>query len=177
MNIWLKELAIDDGIEYLELLNELSTYENVYARPVPQKIDENEFKYFKELRIKLRNNYNLPKGVIPTTTYWIMNNNEPIGYGTIKHYIDFSKPGGHFGLCLKKDYQNKGIGMIVSDKMSEIALNELGIEEVIYTSKSENEQSKRSVEKIGGKFISEHDGYCFYKVNIKEKYQKEGRNL
>ena len=60
--------------------------------------------------------------------------------------------------------------------MSEIAYNDLGIDEVIYTSKSVNEQSKRSVAKIGGKFIGERDGYCFYKVNLKEKYANE-RNI
>jgi RimJ/RimL family protein N-acetyltransferase len=104
-----------------------------------------------------------------------MNDFSPIGYATLKHKVDLSKPGGHFGCCLKKEYQNQGIGGIVAELLSDIALNDLGIEEVIFTSKSENEQSKRSVAKIGGTLIKVENGYHFYKVNIKEKLEQLGK--
>ena len=43
MNIWLKELSIDDDKEYYELLNELSSYDNVYAKPLKNPILYEEF--------------------------------------------------------------------------------------------------------------------------------------
>ena len=175
MNIWLKEFDKEDGTLFLELLNELSAYPDVYARPTEGILTEDDFKYFKEARIKMKEGVDLPKGVIPTTSYWVMCDNLPIGYSTLKHYVDLEKPGGHFGCCLKKEYQNKGIGKVVSELLSKIAYEDYQIEEVVYTAKKENVQSQKSLKNIGAEFISERDGYYFYIENLKNKFNKEGR--
>lgn len=175
MKIWLKELSLSDDKDYCDLLIELSKYEDAYARPVPNDFDYSEFEYFKKARIRMKENDNLPSHVVPTSTYWVMNENIPIGYATLKHEADLNHIGGNFGLCLKKEYQNKGIGSIVADILSNIAYNELGMDEIIYTSKNENIQSQKSVEKIGGNLIKIENGYHFYTVSLKEKYEKEGR--
>ena len=169
MNIWLKELSQEDDKSYFDLLMELANYDDVYAKPVSKDFTYSEYEKFKESRIKLKNSENIPSFAVPTSTYWVMDQDKPIGYATIKHVADCNKPGGHFGLCLKKSYQNKGIGKIVSDLLSDIAYKELGIEEIIYTSKIENIQSQKSVEKIGAKLIGIHDGYYFYSINLREK--------
>ena len=175
MNIWLKELELNDNEKFCNLLIELANYENVYARPVPNDFSHDDFEFFKEARIRMANNDNLPNNVIPTSTYWVMDDEQPIGYATLKHRIDENIPGGHFGCCLKKDYQNKGIGSIVSRKLSEIAYYDLNITEVVYTAKDENIQSQKSLENIGAQLTSIHDGYHFYKVNLEEKYENNER--
>ena len=114
---------------------------------------------------------NLPSNVFPTSTYWVMDEDIPIGYATLKHKIDENKPGGHLGCCLKKEYQNKGIGTIVSNQLSQIAYYDLDIKELVYTSKNENIQSQKSLEKIGAELTSIHDGYHFYKVDLEKKYE------
>ena len=113
MNIWLKEISVDDSDEYGNLLIELSRYPDVYARPVPADFELEEFESFKRTRVKMAAGDNLPSYVKQTSTYWVMDDNTPISYATLKHEIDINKPGGHFGLCLKKEYQNKGLGTIV----------------------------------------------------------------
>ena len=60
-------------------------------------------------------------------------------------------------------------------ELSKIAYEKLGIEELIYKSKDENVQSQRSLEKIGATFINAYDGYHYYTVNLKEKYETKGR--
>ncbi len=175
MNIYLKPIELEDGKEYCDLLIELARYEDAYARPVPSDFEPHEFESFKATRVKMASGVDLPSTITQTNTYWVMDDVSPIGYATLKHKVDLSKPGGHFGCCLKKEYQNKGIGTIVANQLSEIALNDLCIEEVIYTSKNENEQSKRSVSHIGGTLIKVENGYHFYKVNIKEKLQSIGK--
>ena len=177
MNIWLKELSMSDDKVYCDLLIELAKYEDVYARPVPKDFLYSEFEDFKKNRIRMRENDNLPSYVIPTSTFWVMDGDNPLGYETLKHRIDMDKPGGHFGLCLKKEYQNKGIGSIVSELLSKIAYYKLGIDEVIYTSKDENIQSQKSVEKIGGNLVKIEDGYHFYTISLKEKFEKERKTL
>lgn len=177
MNIWLKEISIDDDKKYCDLLMELANYKDVHARPVPSDFTYEEFESFKKMRVRMANNDDLPSNVFQTSTYWVMGDEEVIGYATLKHKIDENKPGGHFGCCLKKEYQNRGIGTLVSSELSRIAYYDLGIEEVIYTSKNENIQSQKSLENIGAELISVHDGYHFYKVNLKEKYDDKERRM
>ncbi len=177
MNIWLKPISVEDGKEYCDLLIELARYPDAYARPVPEDFAEDEFEGFKRARVKMAAGIDLKPTIPQTSTYWVMDEDTPIGYATLKHTVDPTKPGGHFGCCLKKEYQNKGIGNIVADLLSEIAYNELGIEEVIFTSKDENVQSQRSVAHIGGELIGIHDGYHFYKVNIKKKIEERGMKI
>ena len=177
MDIWLKEIELEDGIEYLELLNELSSYDDVYAKPVPEPIAKEDYLDFKKAKIKMMLNDDLPEGKVQTSTYWVMKNSTPIGYATLKHKILENTPGGHFGLCLRKEYQNKGIGSIVSKLLSKIAYEDIGIEEVIYTAKKENIQSQKSLDNIGAEFVKEYNGFYYYKVDLNKKFNKEGRNI
>lgn len=172
MNIWLKPIELSDNEEYCNLLIELANYKDVFARPVPEDFEPSDFPRFKEYRIQMSLSSMKP-GLPQTNTYWVMDETTPIGYATLKHEADLEKPGGHFGCCLKKTYQNKGIGNIVANLLSKIAYKDLGIEEIIYTSKIENIQSQRSVEKIGGVLISTNNGYYFYKVNLKDKFKEK----
>jgi len=177
MNIWLKEISLDDDKKFCDLLIELANYQDVFARPVPNDFTYDDYEYFKKTRVRMANNDNLPSNVVPTNTYWVMNDNEPIGYATLKHEVDEFVPGGHFGCCIKKDYQNKGIGKVVSNELSKIAYYDLGIEEVVYTAKNENMQSQKSLDKIGAELYYIHDGYHFYKVNLKEKFENNERRM
>ena len=176
MDIWLKELSIDYDRKYYNLLMELSSYEDVFAKPVPEVFPYEEFIDYLKARFKMKDKNLIPASVMPTSTYWVMDGDKPIGYATLKHEIDLTKPGGHFGCCLKKEYQNKGLSVIVADKLSEIAYNEYGINSVVYTAKDEKIQSQKSIAKIGWYLTSVHDGYHYYIVDLKEKYEKkEGR--
>lgn len=168
-NIWLKELELSDGREYCSLLIELASYDDVYARPVPRDFSYDDFDSFKAARVMMATGEGLPSNVVPTSTYWVMDGEDVVGYATLKHRIDENTPGGHFGLCLRKDCQNNGIGMVVSDKLSMIAYDNFGIEKVVYTANSENNQSQRSIEKIGGELTSIRDGYHFYEVDLTKK--------
>ena len=60
------------------------------------------------------------------------------------------------------------LGSIVADELSRIAYEELGIEEVVYTSKNENIQSQKSIEKLGGTLVGIRDGYHFYTINLQK---------
>ena len=106
--------------------------------------------------------------------YFISVDNEYVGFvhlGSRGCEIDWLED-----IFVLPEYQNKGIGMVVSDLLSEIAYNEYNIEELIYTAKLENTQSQKSIEKLGGVFINSNDGYMFYKVDLLKKYE-EGRKI
>ena len=175
MNVWLKELSLDDGDAFCNVLITLATYKDVYARPVPSDFTKEEYPGFLKARIDLKNGVNIPAYAVITDTYWVMLDDKPIGYATIRHEADYKKPGGHFGLCLLKEYQNKGIGSVISELLSSYAYESLGMNEVIYTSKDSNIQSQRSLEHIGAVLVDVHDGYHYYKIDLKKKYHGKGR--
>ena len=147
----------------------------MYAKPVPDDFAQKDYETFKSSRIRMKLNDNIPKYAVPTSTYWVMNDEMPIGYATLKHYLNDKQVGGHTGCCLKKSFQNQGIGSIVSELLSQIAYNDLGINELVYTAKKENVQSQKSLEKIGANFVFERDGYYFYVVDLTKKYENEER--
>ena len=175
MNIWLKEVDINDDDKYCNLLIELASYRDVYARPVPSDFSKDDFDSFKKARIQMASGIDLPSYVVQTNSYYVMEGDIPVGYATLKHRLNPDTIGGHFGCCLKKEYQNKGIGNIVSELLSNIAYHDLGIQKIVYTSKCENIQSQRSVNNIGANFIGERNGYYFYEVDIAKKYSDEGK--
>ena len=178
MDIWLKEVSVEDGNEFCDLLIELASYEEAYAKPVPKDFSYDDFEMFKQARIKMAKDDGLPDYVVPTSTYWVMEKENVIGYATLKHRIDPNKPGGHLGCCLKRSAQNKGYGKVVADLLSNIAYNNLGITELVYTAKNENIQSQKSLEKIGATLVSVHDGYHFYIVDLNKKLSnKEERKF
>jgi len=178
MNIWLKEISLEDGLEFCDLLIELASYDEAYAKPVTSDFSTDDYEFFKKARVQMAKGTNLPQNVFPTSSFWVMNNEEVIGYATLRHEIDPAKPGGHLGCCLKRSFQNKGIGTIVSNLLSDIAYNKLGITQLVYTAKDENIQSQKSLEKIGAKLVSVHDGYHFYVEDLEIKLaNKEGRKL
>lgn len=87
-NIWLKEVELSDGREYCDLLMKLASYDDVYARPVPSDFTYDDFNSFKGARVAMAMGQNLPPGVIPTSTYWVIDGDVPVGYATLKHWID-----------------------------------------------------------------------------------------
>ena len=172
MDVYLKELTETDGHDYYDLLIELASYDDALAKPVPEVFPYEEFKEYLQDRVRMKNKDLIPKRIKPTTTYWVMGDEQPIGVATLKQEIDVDKPGGNFGCCLKKDYHNKGIGVMVASELSNIASHEYGLDSVIYTSKDNNLQSQRSIIKIGEELVSIHDGYHFYKVDISDKKER-----
>lgn len=174
-NIWLKMLELDDDRQYCDLLIELANYENAFARPVPKDFGYEDFEFFKKARVAMVTGEVFGRKVVPVNTYWVMSGSTPIGYATLKHEAAYDKPGGHIGCCLKKEYQNQGIGTIVSDILSSIAYHDLGITELVYSSKSENTQSQKSVDKIGGTLVAVNNGYHFYKVDLEKRFNNERR--
>ena len=169
MNIYIKEISVDDDKKYFDLLIELANYENSYAKPVPEDFEYQEFQSFKETRVKMgMEDYISPK-YVRTTTFWVMDGDLPVGYATLKHELKENTIGGHFGLCLKREYQNKGIGTYISELLSKCAY-ELGIEKVIYTAKKENIQSQKNINKIGAVYFKEDDKYYYYEDDLTKKY-------
>ncbi|MCK5128536.1 MAG: GNAT family N-acetyltransferase [Clostridiales bacterium] len=94
---------------------------------------------------------NLPKGYVSCTTYWLVDDKNIIGIGSIRHSLTdtLRKYGGHIGYMICPKYHNKGYGTLQLELLLENAY-ELGIEEALLTCDVNNTASARVMEKNGG---------------------------
>jgi len=114
---------------------------------------------------------NLPKGWVPATTYWLIDNEKFIGHINIRHELnDFlMKVGGNIGYHIRQTERGKSYGT----KILELCLpkaKKLGLKKVLITCDESNIASRKVIEKNGGQLenkIKHEDGYKLrYWINL-----------
>lgn len=101
-----------------------------------------------------RNSINLKPGYVPSTTLWLVDDDEFIGSGNIRHFLndDLKRYGGHIGYGIRVSKWNKGYGTYQLKLLLREA-SKLGINPALITCHSTNPASAKVMEKNGGKFI------------------------
>jgi predicted acetyltransferase len=96
--------------------------------------------------------YNLPPGIVPMTTFWlIVHNKVVIGESRLKHFLTpmLEHHGGHIGYVIRPRQRQKGYGTLLLGLTLEKART-FGIKRVRITCDTENHGSVRIIEKNGG---------------------------
>ena len=170
MGIYLKELNINDGSKELEYLRKIPYNENGFYNPAEPEdlVDETTFKNWLNQRILESKGENLKEGYVPQTIYWVMDQDEIVGIGKMRHYLNekLLEHGGHIGLGISSACRSKGIGTEAL-KLLLAKADSIGIEEVLLTNNEDNYASRRIVEKCGGVLECINDGHCKYLIKLK----------
>lgn len=171
MGIYLRELNINDGIKEIKYLRELPQNENGFYNPAAPEdlVDEDTFKNWLKKKILESKGENLKDGYVPQTIYWVMDQDEIVGIGKMRHYLNekLLEHGGHIGLGISSVCRTKGIGTEAL-KLLLAKAEEFDIEEVLLTNNEDNFASRRIVEKCGGVLESINDGHCKYWIKLKK---------
>lgn len=139
MNIVLKNLSADDGIDIYEMLQEIPKDENGFLDSVYGKTFE-EYKQWliaNETFAKATDLEDGWKG--PTSTYWLYVDGKPVGVGKIRHFLT-EKPreeGGHTGYAIRPSARHNGYGTILLKKLITEA-RKLDIDKMLLTIRTEN---------------------------------------
>ena len=98
-----------------------------------------------------RNGRNLPGGYVPASVFWLVENGEFIGEGSIRHWLTpaLERFGGHIGYAVRPSRWNQGYGTIQLALLLAEAFN-LGIRQALVTCDDDNAASYRVMEKNGG---------------------------
>jgi predicted acetyltransferase len=95
---------------------------------------------------------NLPDGVVPSTTFWLVDDDgQVLGMTRLRHHLNegLRIHGGHIGYYVRPSARGRGCGTaILSLCLAEA--RSLGIERVMLTVDSDNEPSIRVIEGNGG---------------------------
>lgn len=162
--IELHETEITFGSDILYLLHSIEPNNGFLNNEY--NLSPNDCKQFLELLIKHSKGEELPQGWVPYTTYWLFDNNKPVGISRLRHFLnDYLREwGGHIGYAIGKNERQKGYGSEILRLTTEKA-KEKGIESLLLTCSIDNIGSQKIIEKNNGKLIELKNEIHYYIIS------------
>jgi len=163
MEIELRELSLDDGMDVFEMLKEIGPGESGYGNS-GYDIEYTDFPKYLQSRIDMSNGVGIDLTIyVPQTIYWLFVDGRPVGVGKFRHYLNDSlrKIGGHIGYCIRPTERGKGYGNLILEELLKKAW-EKGITEALITCREDNIRSRKVIEHNGGILEDIIDGGCRY---------------
>ena len=151
MAIELRQLSLDDGPQIYQMLQDIPGEENGFHNSA------NGLSY-DECKAWLANQDDLSRGVgltehwhVPQTTYWLMVNNVPVGYGKLRHRLNdrLRNEGGLTAYAIAPAYRNQGYGKILLRLLIDEA-KKIGIRSMLITIANHNIASLKVALANGG---------------------------
>ena len=123
---------------------------------------------------------NLPEGWIPFTTYFLYDNDVPIGISRVRHetnhYLQTVIGAGEIGYAIAKQYRGKGYGDILF-KQTLKKCKALGYENITLFPHKDNLATIKIMLKNGGKIIGEFkEEKIIIEISTKEKKNESYRS-
>lgn len=111
---------------------------------------------------------NLAPNLVPQTTYWLLIEGTPAGYGKIRHRLNdqLKRHGGHIGYVIRPSFRGKGYGKLMLKHLVQEAAK-LGIEEALLTCNEDNGASRKIIEHNNGILAGVDDGTCRYWISTR----------
>ncbi|CAM3799766.1 GNAT family N-acetyltransferase [Rheinheimera salexigens] len=138
---------------YCDYIAELANEERY---PFPLDFD---FTDFEALLAKLADyaaGKNLPAGYVPSSTLWLVDNDQLLGVTNIRHYLNeqIKHCGGHIGLGIRPSYRGKGLGNLLM-RLSIAHLKQKGVTPIHIHCYQDNYASANCIISNGGVLESE----------------------
>lgn len=138
---------------YRDYITELGDEERY---PFPLDFDHADFSALLAKLEQFRMGADLPEGFVPSTTYWLVDQQEMIGVANLRHYLNarIERAGGHIGLGVRPRERAKGLGTTLLKLTLEQAFAR-GIQPVHVHCYKHNQASARMILANGGVLDSE----------------------
>lgn len=163
MNIELRQLSPDDGIDIYNMLQDIPKDENGFINGCNGRTFD-EFKKWLIKSDKASKGIGLESFMVPQNIYWLYVDGIPVGMGKLRHYLTdkLKEEGGHGGYAIRYSYRNRGYGKLLMRLLIEQA-KELGIEKLLITVQNHNIPSIKVAISNGGKIdkVNEYRHYIW----------------
>lgn len=151
----------------MKLVKPTIEYQNSYISYIKELANEErypfpldfEYEDFVGLIAKLdgyADGSNVPENRVPSSTFWLIQNDEIIGVTNLRHYLnkEIEFCGGHIGLGIRPSFRGKGIGsFLMAESIKK--LHSMGVKVVHIHCYKENLASSAMIIANGGCLISE----------------------
>lgn len=151
MSIEIRKLSVDDGRDIYEMLQKLPSDENGFVNSANGKSYDEYKKWLCAADDNSKQKEIIDGWKVPQTTYWLLEDGKPVGYGKIRHFMTerLLIDGGNVGYAIVSEARNRGLGK----RFLDLLLGEskkLGIEKALLTIKQENKASVKVALANGG---------------------------
>lgn len=163
--IYLKNLSMNDCTEIYDMLQEIASNDNGFHNKV-YGMTYDQFRVWLK-REYLVDNGDLENWMVPQTSYWLYDDEKPIGYGRIRHHLNdnLAKTSGHIGYAIRLSERRKGYGtQILSLLLDEC--KRLNIHKVQIGANSDNIASNRIIIKNSGVLFRTTENKNFYYIEL-----------
>lgn len=127
----------------------LSVYADLPRKPTPAQT-ENLLRNYARLSL----GRDIPRGWVPSTVFWMIDGNEYIGAGTVRHALTklTKKYGGHIDYHIRPSKWGNGYGTLLLKLLLEEACK-IGIKNALLTCSDKNTASIKVILKNGGEYL------------------------
>lgn len=162
----LKELSLSDGKDVYDMIQQIGEGENGFLNG-GYGLSFDMFSDFLEGHYKMGRGIELKSGYVPQTMYWLYVDNNPVGIGKLRHYLNdgLLVTGGHIGYTIMPSERGKGYGKLILAELLKKA-RDAGIDRALLTCNINNIPSRKVIEDNGGKLENVLDGKCRYWISL-----------
>lgn len=163
--IFLKKLSLSDDEKIYDMLQEIACNDNGFHNKV-NGMSYKEFKGWLKREFAVDNG-KLEKWMVPQTSYWLYDNDKPIGYGRIRHCLNenLSQTSGHIGYAIRISERGKGYGNTILTLLLE-ECKKLNIDKVQIGANIDNIASNKIILKHNGILFRCSDNKYFYTIDL-----------
>ncbi len=161
MKISCRQLSTKCGEKEYQMLQGIESVENGFTNPAYGLSYEDYRKWIKQ-EIDISKGKNLPEGYVPCTTYVLYVDEQPVGYGRVRHsstkHLETVIGAGNLGYGMSKPYRGKGYGSILFKELLK-KCKRIGYKKIKLFPMKENTTTIKIMLKNGGKIIGDFKGY------------------
>lgn len=109
MPLFLKALTKCDGKIVYEMLQEIDENDNGFKNEV-KGLSYEDFAGWLSKNEQFSKGLELESWMVPQTIYWMYNDQTPVGYGRIRHWLNdnLKEHSGHIGYAIPITHRGKG---------------------------------------------------------------------
>lgn len=163
--LYLKALSLNDGEDIYNFLQEIDLNDNGFTNPVNDMT-------FEEYKLWHAKEYNYDRGInmeawrVPQSSYWLYCGEQPVGYGRLRHKLNFAliDGSGHIGYAVARSKRGLGYGNELL-RLLLLECDKLNISKVQISAHSDNIPSNKIIIKHGGTIIRENNMNNTYIIN------------
>ena len=152
MGIELRKLAVTDGTDIYEMLQELPADENGFInRAAGMRFDE--YQEWLKHKVQESEQVGLVDGwKVPSTTFWLYEDGRPVGCGNLRHFLtdQLLEQGGNIGYSIRPSDRNRGLGKTLLSLLIKES-RKMGMDKVLLTINIKNTPSLHVALANGGK--------------------------
>ena len=167
MGTELRKLSLEDGENVYWMMQQLPADENGFSNPIFERTYE-EYQSWLASNVKSSQMTQVVDGwKVPQTTYWLYENNKPVGIGRIRHFLTekLLEEGGNISYAIEPSARGRGLGKLLLSMLL-LECREMGMDKALITTNKDNLASQKVIHANGGLMEKENEKFRYFWVHL-----------